>query len=155
IEKNCEIKKRGIEVSLFLVVPISSRMRLVLDSPSNTSLSRIFEMILDRQGTTSEAILHEYLQVKADCEGGNKAATEKENVLDEFLAFEKICKAHVPQNLLHNYFSEECMDFGVFWLFRMQFTFQYAIFAALSYIFQVGQRMPGKIIVNQDFASVL
>jgi len=55
----------------------------------------------------------------------------------------------VPNTIILDYFQQIYPSFSDFWLFRRQFSYQYAAVAFMTYVMHMGNRYPNKISISR------
>jgi transformation/transcription domain-associated protein len=60
----------------------------------------------------------------------------------------------VPNTILLGYFQQIYPDFADFWLFRRQFSYQYAAISFMTYVMHMGNRYPSKIHISRRTGDI-
>ena len=60
----------------------------------------------------------------------------------------------VPNNIVLEYFTRTYPDFSEFWLFRRQFSYQYAAMCFMTYVMHMGNRYPNKISISRATGDI-
>lgn len=68
--------------------------------------------------------------------------------------FKAVQEKWVPINLVHEFFLQTYPSFPSFWLFRRQFSYQYAALTFITYIMHVSIRFPHKISISRASGCV-
>lgn len=146
LQGNVETKKRFIHFTVPIAVPLSSHVRIINDNKKNITLSKIYE---DNCKLTNinrdKPFLYTYEKLKSL---SDQKLTSSEITGIRIEIFNAIQALMVSPNTLKNYFIQRFPQFEDFWLFRKQFTSQYASFIFSTYMMCINARYPQKIHFN-------
>ncbi|KAI9891244.1 MAG: hypothetical protein M1814_002934 [Vezdaea aestivalis] len=152
--KRKESRRRNLSFHLPLMIPLAPHIRLVEDDPSYVSLQGVFEDHCRRNGMNKDDPLlftMEKLRALTDTKS-NKYAEVSAAV--RFEAFTAIQEKYVPQTLALEYFQATYPAFSDFWLFRRQFSYQFASLTFLTYIMHMNNRFPHKLSISRGTGNV-
>jgi transformation/transcription domain-associated protein len=68
--------------------------------------------------------------------------------------FEEICDNHVPQNMLSTYFGRSAQSPVDLWTLRKQMAAQMAMTAFLTYVMNIGHRLPHKVLISKATGNI-
>lgn len=152
LSKKVETRRRNILFTLPIAVPLSPHIRIINDDSRDISMQKIYEDFCFRNGKNrDEPFIYTIEKLRAAFD----PRLPKPDIMSirvEILS--AIQSLLVPSTVLKNYFMELYPNFEDFWLFRKQFTSQYASFIFTTYMMCVNIRQPQKIHVNRGSGSV-
>lgn len=150
--RKVETRRRNILFTLPIAVPLSPHIRIISDDPSDISLQKIYEDYCRRNNKSrDEPFVYTVEKLRAAFD----PRLPKPDIMSirvEILS--AIQTMLVPSNVLKNYFIDNYSKWEDFWLFRKQFTSQYASFIFVTYMMCVNTRQPQKIHVNKLSGNV-
>ncbi|KAL3477677.1 hypothetical protein BJX99DRAFT_257277 [Aspergillus californicus] len=152
--KRKESRRRNLNFHLPLMVPLAPHIRLVRDDPSYISMQGIFEDYCRRVGINKdEPVLFTMEKMRALTETKQNRTAEQQQVLrTEMLT--AIQEKWVPPTMVLDYFQKTYPNFADFWLFRRQFSYQYAAVAFMTYMMHMGNRYPNKIMISRSTGDI-
>ncbi len=154
LSKRKESRRRNLYFHLPLMVPIAPHIRLVQDDTSYVSLQGIYEDRCRKTGMNKDdPILFAMEKLRAMAE--NKQSRTADQVIimkTEILA--TIQERWVPNSIVLEYFQKTYPNFEDFWLFRRQFSYQYAAVTFISYIMHMCNRYPNKITIARSTGDI-
>ncbi|KAI9370618.1 transcription-associated protein [Aspergillus egyptiacus] len=144
LSKRKESRRRNLNFHLPLMVPLAPHIRLV----------RIYEDYCRRVGINKdEPVLFTMEKMRALNETKQNRTPEQQQVLrTEMLT--AIQEKWVPPTVVLNYFQKTYPNFTDFWLFRRQFSYQYAAIAFMTYMMHMGNRYPNKIMISRATGDI-
>ncbi|EGV61555.1 hypothetical protein CANTEDRAFT_131106 [Yamadazyma tenuis ATCC 10573] len=152
LSRKVETRRRNISFTLPIAVPLSPHIRIINDDPADISLQKIYEDYCHRNGKNrDEPFIYTIEKLRAAFDP-RLPKPEIMSIRVEILS--SIQTLLVPSNVLKNYFVDNYPLFEDFWLFRKQFTSQYASFIFITYMMCVNTRQPQKIHVNRKSGNV-
>lgn len=171
LRKRKESRKRNIYFHLPLMVPLAPHIRLVQDDPSYMSLQGVYEDHCRQTGMNKdEPMLFTMekmrslaeMRVSVSYPDPNIAAAEANRVQrtsDHMVTlrteiFHAIQQKWVSNSILLQYFQQTYPNFEDFWLFRRQFSYQYAATSFMTYIMHMGNRYPSKIHISRRTGDI-
>ncbi|KAL6454047.1 TRA1 Transcription-associated protein 1 [Candida maltosa Xu316] len=152
ISRKVETRRRNIQFTLPISVPLSPHIRIVNDDVRDISLQKVYEDFCKKNGKSrDEPFIYTVEKLRAAYDQ-RLPKPDLASVRVEILS--AIQTLLVPTTVLKNYFLELYPNFEDFWLFRKQFTSQYASFIFTTYMMCINARQPQKIHVNRGSGSV-
>lgn len=152
LSKKVETRRRNILFTLPIAVPLSPHIRIINDDSRDISMQKIYEDFCFKEGKNrDEPFIYTIEKLRAAFD----PRLPKPDIMSirvEILS--AIQSLLVPSTVLKNYFLNLYKNFEDFWLFRKQFTSQYASFIFTTYMMCVNTRQPQKIHVNRGSGSV-
>ncbi|EEH23239.2 hypothetical protein PABG_05450 [Paracoccidioides brasiliensis Pb03] len=172
LSKRKESRRRNIYFHLPLMIPLAPHIRLVKDDPSYISLQGVYEDHCRRTGMSKdEPVLFtmEKMRSLADMKqnvskfgsmffapftNGDKQRTPEQSLVLRSEIFSAIQEKWVPNTILLDFFQQTYPNFADFWLFRRQFSYQYAAVAFMTYIMHMTNRYPNKISISRATGDI-
>ncbi|KAI5963026.1 TRA1 [Candida pseudojiufengensis] len=152
ISRKVETRRRNIQFTLPIAVPLSPHIRIVNDDTRDITLQRIYEDFCRNNGKSrDEPFIYTVEKLRAAFDQ-RLPKPDLASIRVEILS--AIQTLLVPSTVLKNYFLNLYPSFDNFWLFRKQFTSQYASFIFATYMMCVNARQPQKIHVNKGSGNV-
>jgi transformation/transcription domain-associated protein len=154
LAKRKESRRRNLYFHLPLMVPVAPHIRLVRDDSSYISMQGIYEDYCRRIGINKdEPVLFTMEKMRALAETKQNRTADQQQVLrTEMLT--AIQDKWVPPTMVLDYFQKTYPNFADFWLFRRQFTYQYAAIAFMTYMMHMGNRYPNKIMISRATGDI-
>jgi transformation/transcription domain-associated protein len=170
LAKRKESRRRNLYFHLPLMVPLAPHIRLVRDDPSYISMQGIYEDYCRRTGMNKdEPVLFTMEKMRGLAE---MKQTVCSNVFSSFslanfsqrpLEQQQILRTEiltavqekwVPNDVLLDYFQKTYPNYADFWLFRRQFSYQYAAICFMTYVMHMGNRYPNKISISRATGDI-
>ncbi|RCK57773.1 Transcription-associated protein 1 [Candida viswanathii] len=152
ISRKVETRRRNIQFTLPIAVPLSPHIRIVNDDTRDISLQKIYEDFCKKNDKSrDEPFIYTVEKLRAAYDQ-RLPKPDLTSVRVEILS--AIQTLLVPTTVLKNYFLDLYPNFEDFWLFRKQFTSQYASFIFTTYMMCINARQPQKIHINKGSGSV-
>lgn len=152
ISRKVEARRRNIQFTLPIAVPLSPHIRIVNDDTRDISLQKVYEDFCKKNDKSrDEPFIYTVEKLRAAYDQ-RLPKPDLTSVRVEILS--AIQTLLVPTTVLKNYFIDLYPNFEDFWLFRKQFTSQYASFIFTTYMMCINARQPQKIHVNKGSGSV-
>lgn len=152
LSRKVETRRRNILLTLPIAVPLSPHIRIINDDSRDITMQKVYEDFCRRNGKSrDEPFIYTVEKLRAAFD----PRLPKPDIMSirvEILS--AIQSMLVPSTILRNYFLELYPQFEDFWLFRKQFTSQYASFIFTTYMMCVNTRQPQKIHVNMGSGNV-
>ncbi|KAK6460742.1 hypothetical protein DFJ63DRAFT_239628 [Scheffersomyces coipomensis] len=152
ISRKVETRRRNIQFTLPIAVPLSPHIRIINDDPRDVTMQKVYEDYCRRSGKSrDEPFIYTIEKLRAAFD----PRLPKPDIMSirvEILS--AIQSLLVPSTVMKNYFIELYPQFEDFWLFRKQFTSQYASFIFTTYMMCVNARQPQKIHINKGSGNV-
>ncbi|KAK6203402.1 FAT domain-containing protein, partial [Scheffersomyces amazonensis] len=152
ISRKVETRRRNIQFTVPIAVPLSPHIRIINDDPRDVTMQKVYEDYCRRNGKSrDEPFIYTIEKLRAAFD----PRLPKPDIMSirvEILS--AIQSLLVPSTVMKNYFIELYPQFEDFWLFRKQFTSQYASFIFSTYMMCVNARQPQKIHINKGSGNV-
>jgi len=149
-----ESRRRNLNFHLPLMVPLAPHLRLVEDDASYISLQGIFEDHCRQIGINKDdPIVFALKKVIASLEPGRTGQQLVDpNVKLEI--FNTIQEKMVPKTIVLEFLSSSYPSFSEYFLFRRQFSYQFAALTFLTYIMAMGNRYPHKLFISRATGNI-
>ncbi|KAI1932935.1 transcription-associated protein 1 [Ophidiomyces ophidiicola] len=154
LRKRKESRRRNIYFYLPLMVPLAPHIRLVQDDPTYITLQGIYEDHCRQTGMNKdEPMLYTMEKMRALAENKVNRAPDHSVVLRTEI-FSAIQQKWVPNTVLLQFIQQIYPQYSDFWLFRRQFSYQYAAIAFMTYVMHMGNRYPSKIHISRRTGDI-
>lgn len=152
LSKNVEARRRNIQFSIPIAVPLSPQIRLMNDSSSFTTLHKIYDEACSKMNIDPDNI-QDFIFKELN-NAYDKSLPTPDITLVKIEIFNSIQSLYIPSSMLKNYFTNLYNQFEDFWLFRKNFASKYGSFTLLSYMTMINNRTPSKIHVDKKSGDV-
>ena len=171
LAKKKESRRRNLSFYLPLMIPLAPSIRLVQEDAYYISLQGIYEDHCRRHGLNKDdPVLFTMEKLRAMAEMRNnvrnptfessfhtnihyqKYPDQAHNLRME--AFTAIQEKWVPNTIALEYFQQIYPSFADFWLFRRQFSHQYAGLTFMTFIMHMNNRFPHKISIARGSGNI-
>ncbi|OAA68650.1 histone acetylase complex subunit [Niveomyces insectorum RCEF 264] len=149
-----ESRRRDLQFTLPLVVPVAQHIRLVQDDPTYVSMQTIYEEhCRENNLSKDDAAIYtmEKLAALSDAKG---KLNDQQGTAARLEVLEAIQARMVPKTVMLHYFQRTFPDFTEFFLFRRRFAYQYAATTFMTYILCADKRYPHKINISRGTGNV-
>lgn len=150
LSKRKESRRRNLYFHLPLMVPIAPHLRLVQDDPSYITLQGIYEDHCRKTSSSKdEPILFtmEKLRALADLKQ-SRTAEQMQILRTEILT--AIQDRWVPNTIVLSSLQKIYPNFEDLWLFRRQFSYQFAAVTFATYVMHMSNRYPSKLAISRS-----
>jgi transformation/transcription domain-associated protein len=177
LNKRKESRRRNLHFHLPLMIPLAPHIRMVQDDPSYVSLQAIFEDHCRRSGMSKDdPILYSLEKMRLLTESRNNVShpsplhivyygmkhepnTSQQKVAENMPTarveiFSAIQEKWVSHTIALDYFKATYPSFAEFWLFRRQFSYQFAALTFMTYIMHMNNRYPHKLNIARATGNV-
>lgn len=168
LSKRKESRRRNLNFTLPLMIPLAPHIRMVQDDATYVSLQGIFEDHCRKSGMSKDdPILYsmEKMRAFADSKVSDNysesvtRANSYQKSLDQSITakletYGAIQDKWVPNNLALSYFTKVYPSYSEFWLFRRQFSYQFAALTFMTYILHMHNRYPQKLHISRATGNV-
>jgi transformation/transcription domain-associated protein len=169
LSKRKESRRRNLNFHLPLMIPLAPHIRMVQDDPTYVSLQGVYEDHCRKTGISKdEPILFTMDKMRALVESKVRleprppamAPTNTEQKPAEQSAaarletYTAIQEKWVSHDLVLQYFTKIYPSFSEFWLFRRQFSYQFASLTFMTYILHMHNRYPHKMSIARATGNV-
>ena len=152
--KRKESRRRNLHFHLPLMVPIAPHIRLVQDDSSYISMQGVYEDHCRQTGMgKDEPVLFTMEKLRAMAEN-KQGRTPEQHAIMRTEILTAIQERWVPNNVALKYFQSIYPNFEDFWLFRRQFSYQYAAVTFMTYIMFMCNRQPNKITISRKTGDI-
>lgn len=165
--KRKECRRRNLQFTLPLMVPLSPNVRMVQDDESYVTLQGIYEDYCRQTGgNKDEPILFTIDKLRAlnpvyvvqspskFCADRRPQKNMQEANSIRLETFAAIQENMVPHDITLNYFRAVFPSFDDFWLFRRTFSYQLAALTFITYIMHMNTRYPHKLSIARGTGKV-
>ena len=152
LSRNVQTRRRHIEFTLPVAVPLSPHIRLMSDDEKYINMYNIYERYCKMKGQDRDEPLAYTIEKLHAAYDPRLPRPDILIVKTEILA--AIQSLFAPKTIMKNYFLNYYSKFEDFWIFRKQFSSQYATFAFATYMLCINARQPQKIHINQRSGKV-
>ncbi|KAI0464209.1 hypothetical protein LJB42_001813 [Komagataella kurtzmanii] len=152
LSRKVQSRRRNISLTLPIAVPLSPHIRILNDDKRYTTLMGIYEEFCRRKGQSRDEPFAYTIQKLRAAFDPRLPKPDIVSVRAEVLA--SIQSTLVPSTLLKDYYTEKFSNYENYWLFRKQFTAQYASFIFMTYIMCINSRQPQKIHINEGSGNI-
>ncbi|KAL6949991.1 hypothetical protein ACO0QE_000660 [Hanseniaspora vineae] len=152
LTKNVETRRRNMKFTLPVAVPLSPQVRIMKYNKDFITLHEIYDKYCAKVGLDKDAI-QDFSSAQL------MAAHDKDLPKPDLVAvrveiFSAIQSTFLPNTVVKDYFTGLFDKFEDFWLFRKQFSFQYASMCFMSYMLSINNRTPHKIHIDVKSGNV-
>eukprot|EP00457_Paulinella_chromatophora_P000070 gb/GEZN01000070.1/.p1 GENE.gb/GEZN01000070.1/~~gb/GEZN01000070.1/.p1 ORF type:complete len:2436 (+),score=418.65 gb/GEZN01000070.1/:121-7308(+) len=150
MDQYSDTRKRNLQFSVPLVVPLTHRLRLMETPPSHVSLEEVFEESCAVRNVDSDMPLLKHREmIRKLSVDGMPAAKLSLHVLKD------ICNTLVPDTILRDYVQRMLPRLDEYWGFKKEFAAQMALSGFLSYMMRIGDRTLHKIAFLKESGRVV
>ncbi|CAG8961386.1 hypothetical protein HYFRA_00013334 [Hymenoscyphus fraxineus] len=154
LSKRKESRRRNLNFHLPLMVPLAPHIRMVQDDPTYVSLQGIFEDYCRKSGMSKDdPVLFTMEKMRALSES-KKHPADQQSTTAKLETFAAIQEKWVPHNLALEYFTKIYPTYPDFWLFRRQFSYQFASLTFMTYVLHMHNRYPQKLNIARGTGNV-
>ncbi|KAK8031517.1 FAT domain-containing protein [Apiospora arundinis] len=153
LTKRKESRRRDLQFTLPLMVPLAPHIRIVQEDTSYITLQGIFEDHCRRNGMQKdEPVLFTMDKLRALIEP--KGAKHDSSVNARLEVFTAIQEKWVPHTVALDYFQATFPEFSEFWLFRRRLSYQLSALTFMTYILYMTGRYPHKINIARGSGKI-
>ncbi|KAK8187026.1 hypothetical protein IWZ00DRAFT_456806 [Phyllosticta capitalensis] len=169
LAKRKESRRRNLQFTLPLMVPLSPGVRMVQDDSSYISLQGIYEDHCRRNGVNKdEPILFAIEKLRSigpqlmtaqPAQGHPQADLIRQRNMEHSASirleiFAAVQEKYVPPTAVLDYFNATYPEFSDLWLFRRQFSNQLAALTFITYIMHMNTRYPHKMNISRRTGNI-
>ena len=154
LAKRKEARRRNLQFYLPLMVPLAPSIRLVQEDANYISLQGVYEDHCRRHNLNKDdpvLFTMEKLRTMAEMKN-NRYPDQAQNLRME--ALNAIQEKWVPSTVALEYFQKIYPNFADFWLFRRQFSYQFAALTFMTYVMHMTTRYPHKLSIARNSGKV-
>jgi transformation/transcription domain-associated protein len=170
LSKRKESRRRNLNFHLPLMIPLAPHIRMVQDDPSYITLQGVYEDHCRKSGVSKDEPLlftMEKLRALADtkviCSARVDARTQtnspiqksaEQNLTARLETFTAVQEKWLRHDVVLDYFTKVYPSFSDYWLFRRQFSYQFAALTFMTYILHMHNRYPHKMFISRSTGNV-
>ncbi|KHJ31953.1 putative fat domain-containing protein [Erysiphe necator] len=152
LSKRKESRRRNLNFHLPLMIPLTPHSRMVQDDATFISLQGVFDDHCRKNGMSKDdPALFTMDKMKSLIENRKSHEQIASARLEIFTAVQEKWVSHT---IALNYFSKIYPQFSDFWLFRKQFSYQFASLTFMTYILHMNNRYPHKLNIARITGNV-
>ncbi|CAZ79218.1 unnamed protein product [Tuber melanosporum] len=149
-----ESRRRNLGFHLPLMVPLAPHIRIVQDDASYISLQGIYEDHCRRTGMSKDdPLIFSLKKVIASLDPG-RGGQQQVDANIKLEIFNSIQSTMVPPNIALEFMTKSYASFTEFFLFRRQFSYQYAALTFMTYVMNMGSRFPHKMFIARETGNI-
>ncbi|SCU93131.1 LADA_0G01508g1_1 [Lachancea dasiensis] len=152
LSKNVQARRRNIQFTLPIAIPLSPQVRIMNDSSTVTTMHNLYDNYCDKKDMDRSAI-QDFVCQQLDA-AYDKILPPPDITAVKVEIFSSVQSMFLPSTVMKDYFTNIFTQFEDFWLFRKQFSSQYALFAFMTYMLAINNRSPHKISIDQVSGDV-
>ncbi|KAH9209380.1 hypothetical protein DL95DRAFT_526909 [Leptodontidium sp. 2 PMI_412] len=152
LSKRKESRRRNLNFHLPLMIPLAPHIRMVQDDSTYISLQGVYEDYCRKNGMLKDdPILFTMDKMRAL----NESKRNTEQTLPARMEiFSAIQEKWVSHTLVLEYFTKIYPGYSEFWLFRRQFSYQFAALTFMTYILHMHNRYPHKLNIARGTGNI-
>jgi transformation/transcription domain-associated protein len=169
LSKRKESRRRNLNFHLPLMIPLAPHIRMVQDDPSYITLQGIYEDHCRKSGMSKDdPILFTMEKMRALVESKarspcptplnlantNSQKHPEQSITARLETYRAIQEKWVQHTLVLDYFTKTYPSFSEFWLFRRQFSYQFAALTFMTYILHMHNRYPHKMSIARATGNI-
>jgi transformation/transcription domain-associated protein len=159
LAKRKESRRRNLYFHLPIFVPIAPHIRLVQDDASYITLQSVYEDHVRKLPTNTmsrdDPLLFVLEKSRTIAEQQKTTPRTPEQVaIMKTEIFSTIQERWVPNTIALKYFQSIYPSFEDFWLFRRQFSYQFAATTFMTYVMHMSARYPMKFSVSRSTGDI-
>ncbi|KAI1214964.1 uncharacterized protein F4807DRAFT_466329 [Annulohypoxylon truncatum] len=154
LAKKKESRRRDLQFTVPLIVPLAPHIRIVQDDTSYITLQGIYEDHCRRNGMLKDEpvmFTMDKLRGLIEPKGGKPP---EQTAMARLEVFTAIQEKWVPRTVVLEYFQSIFPEFSEFWLFRRRFSYQLAALTFMTYILYSTNRYPHKIHIARGSGKI-
>ena len=169
LSKRKESRRRNLTFHLPIMVPLAPSIRLVQEDSEYISLQGVYEDFCrrhDRNKDDPVLFMMEKLRAMAEMKTVSQVRQQHRDMLTwtqrttdqvqalRMEAFSAIQEKWVPRTIILEYFQQIYPSFADFWLFRRQFSYQFASLTFMTFVMHMTHRYPHKLSVARNNGNI-
>ncbi|KAF4120545.1 transformation/transcription domain-associated protein [Geosmithia morbida] len=176
LNRRKESRRRDLQFTLPLMVPLAPHIRMVQEDMSNITLQGVYEDHCRRMGMSKDdpvlftmEKMRGIQEMKTVCDDAGAEGRSGETTADDgtmlqakpeqmatarLEIFNAIQEKWVPHTLVLEYFQHAFPEYAEFWLFRRQFSYQLAALTFMTYILYMHNRFPQKMNIARTSGKI-
>ncbi|KAI0119620.1 hypothetical protein F4814DRAFT_249005 [Daldinia grandis] len=154
LAKKKESRRRDLQFTVPLVVPLAPHIRIVQDDPSYITLQGIYEDHCRRNSMPKdEPVMFTMERLRGLIEPKGSKPPEQ-TATARLEVFTAIQEKWVPRTAVLEYFQSIFPEFSEFWLFRRRFSYQLSALTFMTYILYSTNRYPHKMHIARGSGKI-
>jgi transformation/transcription domain-associated protein len=157
MEKSKETRKRNLAFHVPLTVPLQQRMQLQEVHPSMQTLEGIYEQSCAARGVDPMSPLLTFREIMSKVESPTEtqAGMSPAALAGRLKWMDECSAASVPDWILSKHFAALVRSADQLWALKKEFAAQLALTGYLSYVMNIGERVPYKLGINRHSGRVI
>ncbi|ODQ81952.1 hypothetical protein BABINDRAFT_160169 [Babjeviella inositovora NRRL Y-12698] len=152
LAKKVQSRRRNIQLTLPVAVPLSPHIRILTDNAHDVSMHAVYEQFCRARGQNRDEPFVYTVQKLRAAYDPRLPKPDVMSIRVEILS--AVQSLLVPSTVLKNHFTALYPQYEDFWLFRKQFTSQYASFIFMTYMMCINGRQPQKIHIDAGSGNI-
>ncbi|KAK6523766.1 hypothetical protein TWF281_001738 [Arthrobotrys megalospora] len=152
LAKRKEARRRNLGFHLPLMVPLAPHIRIVQDDASYISLQGIYEDYCRKTNISKDEPLIYAMKSLRTNVNKKMSGPEVQNLKMEVLS--AIQENMVPNTVVQDYMQASYTSFDDFWIFRRQFSYQFAALTFMTYVMNMNNRFPHKMFIAKATGNI-
>ncbi|ODA79755.1 hypothetical protein RJ55_05349 [Drechmeria coniospora] len=150
-----ESRRRDLQFTLPLMVPLAPHIRIVQEDTSYISLQAVYEDHCRRQDVPrDDPVLFTLEKLRGVLETKNQQGKLELTPTARLEVFTAVQEKWAPPTIALEYFQQAFPQFAEFWLFRRQFSYQLSALTFMTYILYMHNRYPSKINIARGSGNI-
>jgi len=167
LSKRKESRRRNLNFHLPLMIPLAPHIRMVQDDPTYITLQGIYEDHCRKSGMSKDdPVLFTMDKIRAlveskvglphltSMQANDSQKHPEQSITARLETYTAIQERWVENTLVLDYFTKVYPSFSEFWLFRRQFSYQFAALTFMTYILHMHNRYPHKMSIARATGNV-
>ena len=169
LSKRKESRRRNLNFHLPLMIPLAPHIRMVQDDATYITLQGIYEDHCRKNSMSKDdPVLFTMEKLRALAESKVSSVPDSSTITnanppqktaDQSIAarleiYTAIQEKWVNHELVLDYFTQIYPSFAEFWLFRRQFSYQFAALTFMTYILHMHNRYPHKLSISRNTGNI-
>jgi transformation/transcription domain-associated protein len=156
LDRKTESRRRDLSLHVPAIVPLAPQTRLLKEDDSMISLLEVYEDHCGREGMQKDDHIALYLtrmkEIHQTVDTKLKSKVDLLNLKTEVM--DEIKSKMIPEYVLSNFMARGTKSSSDLWTVRKRFTMEMAATTFLTYVFCIGGRSPGKLLVSRKTGAV-
>ncbi|KAI2641792.1 hypothetical protein GGS26DRAFT_18562 [Hypomontagnella submonticulosa] len=154
LAKKKESRRRDLQFTVPLVVPLAPHIRIVQDDPSYITLQGIYEDHCRRNGMLKDEPVMFTMDKLRGLIDPRASKPPEQTATARLEVFTAIQEKWVPRDAVLEYFQSIFPEFSEFWLFRRRFSYQLSALTFMTYILYSTNRYPHKMHIARGSGKI-
>ncbi|KAL7273085.1 transcription-associated protein 1 [Rhizina undulata] len=155
LSRRKESRRRNLGFHLPLMVPLAPHIRIVQDDASYISLQGIYEDYCRQTGMSKDdPLIFSLKRVIASLDPSKPSPQQMVDPNVKLEIYNAIQRDMVPKTIALDFLSKSFTSFTEFFLFRRQFSYQFAALTFMTYVMNMSNRFPHKMFIARDTGNI-